>query len=345
MATIYITSKKLIETLNVSGQELIDLEKFIDADPDDEWELLEGKDYKIVNGHGLREYTETGAYTVAECLEWKQSHEQGWLKRLVRNLITAIRGNVRKTFVKEKILNNASSLALNNDRYFLSSHDVTAIFGTRPDYLRKMAEAAKKLEQPLLKDEDYIDISGKGIYYSLSGLVKLAGVFAETLKNKNRRDWCNDVGSVITPAVDDILKHLEQRSKDINKAKAKAKTCAKKRCQVSGKHGNPIEPLALAGHHLYSQAEYPHLSACIDNIICICEEVHTHFHQFMGGAHIPCTINDFIDYVKLYYPENGAVLTWLAQKQLILGKQELSTQKHVMQLSWPVPKLLGAGKS
>jgi hypothetical protein len=344
MAPVYITSQKLIKTLEISSQELIDLEKFIDSDPNDEWELTEGRDYRIINGNGLREYTETGAYAIAECLEWKKSLKQGWLRQLIHNLVTAIRGNVRKSFVREKIINNTSSLALNNNRYFLSSRDVTVIFSTRPDYLRKIAEAAQKREQALIKGEDYIDIIDKGVYYSLSGLVKLSEEFSKTLRDKNRRDWCNDVGTLIEPAVNDILKLLEQRNNNINNAKNKAKRNAKRRCQVTNKQGDKVEPLALAGHHLYSEAQYPHLSDCVDNIICISAEVHDHFHQYMGGTKNPCTLEDFVNYIKLYHPENGVVLTWLAQKQQILGKQEVATEKHVMQLSWPVPKLIAGGK-
>ena len=58
MAEIYITSQELIKTLKISSQELADLEAFFDADSEDEWELVEGKDYRItVRSTGLREYT------------------------------------------------------------------------------------------------------------------------------------------------------------------------------------------------------------------------------------------------------------------------------------------------
>ncbi|HEY9858032.1 MAG TPA: hypothetical protein V6D16_00890, partial [Candidatus Obscuribacterales bacterium] len=70
MAEIYITSQDLLKTLKISDQELIDTERFFDSIPDDEWELIEGKDYKVVNkSNGLRDYTLSGAYTLARYLE------------------------------------------------------------------------------------------------------------------------------------------------------------------------------------------------------------------------------------------------------------------------------------
>jgi hypothetical protein len=66
MTNIYITSTKLCETLNIDSTELIAMEQFFDAHDDDQWEVIEGKDYKIVSGNGLREYTSSGAYAIAE---------------------------------------------------------------------------------------------------------------------------------------------------------------------------------------------------------------------------------------------------------------------------------------
>lgn len=340
MATIYITSHKLIKTLNITSHELLNLEAFIDAHSDDEWELNEGKDYKVVNGKGLREYTETGAFTIAGCLEHQRSVQQGWFQKLIRKLVETIKGNIRKVFVREKILNNASSLVQNNNRYFLSKKDVVTIFGTRPDYLQKMLDLAKGSDKTLLiKDEDYIDLRDQGIYYSLSGLVKLAEVFAQELKQKNRRIWCADVGKEINPCLDDILNQIKLRNEAITKAVCQAKSKAGKKCQVTGVKGDTISTIPMAGHHLYSKAEYPHLAACVDNIICITCDVHNHFHQSMGGFDKPCTLDDFVAFVKCYHPEQTAVLTWLQAKKLILGTPQQDTTKHVLQLSWPIPQL------
>ncbi|HEY9828033.1 MAG TPA: hypothetical protein V6D19_21555 [Stenomitos sp.] len=348
MSEIYITSKKLCETLGINGEELLAIEQFFASDPDDEWDLKAGSDYRVagyIGGQELRDYTSSGAFAIADYLQFKKQAENGWFRNLIQALITAIKGNVRKVFVKQQILNNCSSLVLNSNRYFLSTADAVAIFRTRSDYLRKMAvEAQKDDKTTLIKDEDYIDLPDKGIYYSLPGLMKLGQVFAANITRRNRKDWCGDVTDVITPCVNDILNQIKVRNLKINTAIQQAKNREKKRCQVTGKKGTPAEPIQMAGHHLYSRAEYPHLVDSVDNIICITCEVHDHFHRSMGGATVACTLDDFEAFVVRYYPESN-VLIWLQQQRLKLGDQKAITPKerHVLHLPWPIPKLLSPG--
>jgi hypothetical protein len=347
VAEIYITSKKLIETLNISGQELLDIEQFFVSIPNDEWDLKQGTDYRVVAGNGLREYTCSGAFAIADYLQFKKKSENGWFKNLIDALITAIKGNVRKAFVKQQILNNSSSLVQSNSYYFLSSTDVVAIFKTRSDYLRKMAVEARKADKTtLINGEDYIDLPDKGIYYSLSGMMKLAQVFAANITRRNRKDWCSDVGDVVNPYMKDILQKIKTRDQTVQTASNQAKNKVNKTCQVTGKKGTPGEPISMAAHHLYSRAEYPHLVDSVDNIICITCEVHDHFHQSMGGAKVPCTLDDFEAFVMQFYPESN-VFIWLQNQRLRLGNQQKPIkpkERHVLHLPWPIPNLLSPGK-
>ncbi len=342
MTDIYITSERLCKTLNIQSQELLDLQAFIDSDPNDEWDLKEGTDYRVVNKAGLREYTCAGAFAVAECLEFKKKTEQNWFQNLIQTLITAIRGHIQTAFVREHIFNNSSSLVQNSGHYFLSKADVVAIFRSRGDYVQKMSVEAQRLEKPLILGEDYLDIPDKGIYYSLSGMMKLAHAYKVNITRRHRKDWCSDVGREVAPCVTGILKQLKLRNDAITSAVSQAKTRAGQTCQVTGVKGNSIQPIPMAGHHLFSRAEYPLLVATVDNIICITVEVHNHFHQFMGGHHKPCTLDDFEHFVKQFYPENTEVLLWLQGKRLILGNPQSTTAKerHVLHLPWPIPKLL-----
>lgn len=349
MADIYITSKQLCDTLKISGQELTTLEKFIDSDPDDEWDLKEGTDYKVVGsvkGEKLREYTCSGAFAVAECLEFKRKTERNWFQNLIQTLIDAIKGHIQTAFVREHISNNCASLVQNNGRFFLSKADVVAIFRSRGDYVQKMSLEAQRLERPLILGVDFLDVPDKGIYYSLSGMMKLSEAYKANITRRHRKDWCADVGREINSCISDIKKQLEARNGAVEAAKEAAKGKAGGRCQVTGEKGDKVEPINMAGHHLYSQAEYPHLAATVDNVICITEKVHKHFHQFMGGHHKPCRLDDFERFVKQYYPENTEVVLWLQGKRLILGDQKPITPKerHVLHLPWPIPKLLHPAK-
>jgi hypothetical protein len=44
-------------------------------------------------------------------------------------------------------------------------------------------------------------------------------------------------------------------------------------------------------------------------------------HASPGGSGKPCPIDDFIQFVNAYYPEQTKVKTWLANTTLVLGDQ------------------------
>ncbi|MCY6489557.1 hypothetical protein [Leptolyngbya sp. GGD] len=340
MAEIYIPSKELIEMLKISSQELIDIEKFFDSIPDDEWELEEGKDYRIVSRSGLREYTFTGAYTIARYVE---THRKQSFFDVLKEWFLHTKRNIRRAFVRKKILDNCSSLVKRNNRFFLSKADVIAIFGTNASYLSKMAEAAKRTDTSLIEGEDYESFGDKNeLYYSLPGVMKLAKQFSTTLTRKNRREWCDDVGKEAPPYVaNTIVNLILDREKAIQKAKDQAKRRDKKICQVTGKKPDKIHNFNLAAHHLYASHAYPHLADVENNLITISCEVHDQFHQhFMGGTHQPCTIDDFIDFVHQYYPTNSKLPAWLAKQKVVLGQQQPIDERKPHVLYLPASRVL-----
>jgi hypothetical protein len=347
MAEIYITSKKLIETLEINDVQLIAIEEFFDAHDDDQWEVVEGKDYKIVAGSGLREYTCSGAFAIAEYLEFTKQSSGGWFKKMLRRLILTIKGDIRKAFVQQQILRNSSSLVTHNGAYFLARADAIAIFGTNAAYLKKMLEASKNAgdNTTLIQDQDYVELPDKGYYFSLSGMMKLAQTFAANIVRCNRKEWCGDVKAVVVPCIEDILKQIQKRDKAICNAIKQAKSREKNTCQVTGLKPNKVKKIPMAGHHLYSRAQYPHLVDSVDNIICITCEVHDHFHQVMGGPHKPCTLDDFERFVREYHPASS-VFIWLENQRLKLGDQKhiANKERHVLHLPWPIPNLLSPGK-
>lgn len=141
MAGIYITSQELIRTLKISSQELVDIETFFDADSKDEWELVEGKDYRItIKAMGRREYTATGAYTIAKYLE--EAKKPGFWQ-IVKEWFLHTKREIRRAFIRKHIFDNCSSLVRRNNILFISRSDVVAIFKTRSDYLFTTLELAK----------------------------------------------------------------------------------------------------------------------------------------------------------------------------------------------------------
>ncbi|PSB15474.1 hypothetical protein C7B65_24300 [Phormidesmis priestleyi ULC007] len=334
MAELYITSQKLVETLKIATQDLIDAEEFFDSIPDDEWELTQGKDYKVVNKTtGLREYTSSGAYTIARYLEATQ--KQTFWQRLTE-WFTHTKREISKAFIKKHILDNSSSLIKRNGQFFVSRSDLVTIFKTRSDYLSKMAEHTQKTQYPLIKGEDFEDFVDKGgLHFSLSGISKLSHSFKECQSKKNRQEWCGDVGVVVGPQISDIVAEIQNREKRIQTAMDKVKKRDHNTCQVTGQKKNRVDRLKLSAHHLYSQNGYPHLADVENNLLTLDVEVHERFHQdYMGGTTKPCTIDDFISFVQAYYPSNAKVVIWLDAQKRVLGNPQPEDQRkpHVLYL-------------
>lgn len=333
MAKTYISGQELAKELKITVEELIEIEKFFDAIPDDEWELNEDKDYRTVKSNGAREYTQSGAYTIARYVE--STKKLSFWESLTEWFLHT-RAKVRKSFVRKKILDNCSSLMKRSDQYWVNRTDAVSIFGTNNQTLRRMLDHTQKTEFALIKGTHYEDfIDEGGIHYSLEGIYRLSLAFSSQLTSKNRRDECKDVGEEINPQVADIIKMIQARDKNIEKAKKDAKKRDRTTCQVTGEKPNRYKKLPLAAHHLYSASTYPHLADSVENLITVSAEIHDRFHQdFMGGTHKPCTIDDFTKFLHEYYPENSKTVIWLQNQKLKLGNQEPINPKksHVLYL-------------
>jgi hypothetical protein len=321
MAETYITSKKLIEMLKISDDELLKIQAEFDADPNDEWDLQEGKDYKIViKTSGLREYTQSGAYAIAKYLE---THRKESFLDIIKDWFLGTKKKIRQAFIRERIIDNASSLVKRNNYFFIASSDVVAIFQTRPDYLRKMAEEAKRDNSTVLIQGTHYYEDAAGVrYYSLSAIERLSRVFQAKMTKKNRRDFCGDVGEVIEDQVSRIVKIISKNEKAAKSAMDRVKK-KYKTCFVTRVSGNAITPVSMAAHHLYSKADYPQLAANEANLVVIAASVHDDFHMaFMGGSSKRCTIDDFIQFVQERYPDNHNVVVKLKQRQATLGNPQ-----------------------
>uniref|UniRef100_B8HYG9 HNH nuclease domain-containing protein n=1 Tax=Cyanothece sp. (strain PCC 7425 / ATCC 29141) TaxID=395961 RepID=B8HYG9_CYAP4 len=333
MPKTYISGNDLIKVLKTTPQELIKIEQFFDSDPNDEWELQKEIDYRIINSQGAREYTESGAYTIARYIEaTKKLNFWDSLKEWFFHT----RAKIRKSFVRKKILENSSSLMRRRDLYWISQADTVAIFGTNIQTLRRMSEHAQRREPSIIEGQHFENfVDEGGLYYSLEGIYRLSLSFSTELTSRNRRDECKDVGTEVKPQVDDIIKFILERGKRITKAKEDAKKRDHKTCQVTGEKPNRYNKFDLAAHHLYSANSYPHIADSVENLITVKSEIHDQFHRdFMGGTHNCCTIDNFIDFVQQYYPENNNVIIWLRSQKLRLGNQESfsNSKPHVLYL-------------
>lgn len=323
-----IKDTQLAEALEITNEKLAEIQDFFDENPDDEWEIVEGKDY--IKQATMRIYSYEGAYAIAEYLH---SHEKLNLLEILKEWFTKFKTKLRQSLVKQRIIDTIDSpgkLIKVNNYHFISKKDVVTILGTSYARLNIAFEEIKKTQKPLTPGEDFIDNEGIR-YYSLQGFYKISRHLGENLKMKNRQDWCEDTSKVGKKTVNQILKSWDNWQQQINQAKNFVKnTRDKKTCKVSGKKApgtNLTGIVSVAAHHLYSSYHYPHIAASTDNLITITTDIHDEFHAWMGGSQKKCTIDEFIIFVNERYPESDEVKVWLKKQKMILGNPQPSVIK------------------
>lgn len=311
-----IREAELATALEIPHQELDKVIAFFDSDPNDQWELRENDHFIFINKNlNERLFSEQGAYAIAKYMDEK-AKKGIWAQIL--EFVTRHKEKIRNAFISRKIQENSSSLTVRNNRHFLSKKDVVAILCTSPARLNRAFEELRTSQDPLKKYEDFDDIEGHH-YYSLSGLYKLSHNLSTKLTVKDRRAWCAAIEVVGKKTFKLILDEQSARQKKNDAAMKAAKKRDGERCQITGqKRDKYNKSINMVVHHIYSKEQYPHLAACLDNLITLTQEVHNEFHSWNGGFQNPCTIDHLIEFVSELYPENYEVTLKLNTLKQIL---------------------------
>lgn len=318
-----IREKELAKALNIRVDRLDKIIDFFDSDPDDEWEVVEGKDYIWRAGH--RVFSEEGAFAIAEYVH-KELQKGIW--NAVVEFITRHKKRLRESFAKQRVRDNSSSLTTRNTRHFLFTDDVVQILGTNHARLYRAFKQIRQTETPLILDKDYFEDPDLGKpprnrYYSLSGLMQISRLLASEqngLKKKNRRDWCDAISEVCTPTVQKLLKEADTLERRIQKAMKTARHRDNNQCQVTGKKWTKHNQTILQIHHIYDRGTYPHLADCVDNLITLRNDVHAEFHAWNGGTQKSCTIDSLINFAVEMYPDREKEIAQLNQIKLKLSR-------------------------
>jgi len=270
-----IREAELIQWLSISHKRLDEIVSFFDADPNDDWDLVEGDDYQFVNKEKkLRNFSPKGAFKIASYIE--KNEKRGIIYRF---------------------------------REFFTKHD--AKLNKTVNHLQQ------RTDKPLELGVDFYEDEKREFWFSESGIVMISKSMSETLTNKSRQEMCKMIVMEFPRAFKEIQEHLDDDTKqkiEIEKAKKRAKTRDKNTCQVTGQKPDKDVKFNLAVHHLYSVQKYPHLATLDLNLVTIKEEIHQEFHGNLGGFHQPCTIEDFIEFLHIYYPEHQGNLAFKLQK-------------------------------
>lgn len=318
MSGFNIKEAELAAALEIARQELDQIINFFDADPNDEWELIENNHFIYLNKSlNERLFSEQGAYAIAAYMDAKEK-KTIWQQLL--EFITKHKAKIRNAFISQKIQENCSSLTVRNNRHFLSKKDVTNVLCTSPARLNRAFNDIQKSSAPMVIYEDFDDIE-EVRYYSLSGFYKLSQRLATELTVKDRRGWCAAIEVVGKKTFKLIIDAQTAEQKRIEAAMKAAKTRDGSRCQVTNQKRDKHNKINLVVHHLYSREHHPHLAACRENLITLEQNVHSEFHNWNGGSQKPCTVDDFVSFVNQLYPDNYEVTLKLNQMKQMLAPQ------------------------
>ncbi|MBE8994979.1 hypothetical protein [Microcystis aeruginosa] len=314
-----IREAELIQWLSISHKRLDEIVSFFDADPNDDWDLVEGDDYQFVNKEKkLRNFSPKGAFKIASYIE---KNEKRGIFYKFKEFFTKHDQKIRRSLARKLIfaeLIDSGEIQVYQGVAMIHKQSLRRILETNGAKLNKTVNhLQQRTDKPLELGVDFYEDEKREFWFSESGIVMISKSMSETLTNKSRQEMCKTIAMEFPLAFKEIQEHLDDDTKqkiEIEKAKKRAKTRDKNTCQVTGQKPDKDVKFNLAVHHLYSVQKYPHLATLDLNLVTIKEEIHQEFHGNLGGFHQPCTIEDFIEFLHVYYPEHHGNLALKLQK-------------------------------
>jgi hypothetical protein len=200
----------------------------------------------------------------------------------------------------QAIYDNSSSLVIRRQLHWLKFDDVFRIFKTNKSKLTQAFENIQRTDNPMKIEEDFDNVVN-ALYFSFSGLEKLSIELAASLYSNERREYCSRVPLVAPPLLQYLTFAPSPSQSDIDRAKRYAENRDNEKCQVTDNSRSKYNQIKLVKHHLFDQNTYRPLAGEPDNIITISETISDEFHQWNGGYDKTCTIDDFIDFIEIFY--------------------------------------------
>lgn len=343
MGKCNITDKELAEALGITLQHLSSVCKAFDADPKDDWELTLGVHFEW-GLYKSRVFSAEGAVEICNYLEGNRQ-ERPLFQRWERWLLQRDRRLKGLMIAKrvEEVRGIEGQIIFKSGRAFLAPKACREILslGTRQDVLwrafREVQKAGSTDKEPLKVGENFLEDDSKRRqsggetnlkyhYLSASGLSVVSKHLEVTLTQKHRKDWAMAVAEFAPPALEVIEKHELDKQKRIDKVKERIRRQAKGKCQLSGCIQSE-DKFDMAIHHLFDQSTHPNLADMEINLIAIRDDIHDHFHKWMGGTHISCTVEDLERYIEEFgnslFPDGNV-------RQATEARMQLSRARNVL---------------
>lgn len=334
MSKCNITHGELSDALDISPERLYEICDRFDEDPDDDWELVEGIHF-VWTTHKARIFSPEGAIEICNYLEENQS-ERPLLKRWKRWLLQRDR-KLKGLMVAKKVQEVSGfdgQLLFVNSRAFLAPRACREILGLgrRQDVLNRAFREVQiptdgNLEkEPMKPDEDFFISDQQKKYFSKSGISVVSKHLGTTLTRKHRREWMRVVADYAPRALTTIEQHEIDREKRIERVKDRVRRQARGRCQITNRRCS-VGSFNLDVHHIFDQNTYPQFADLEINLIAIDDNIHAQFHQWMGGTHVSCTVEDFEKYIEEF---SGSLFVNSDAEQLTKVAMHLSRVREML---------------
>lgn len=304
MSRFNILSKELAEALEISEDRLYEICEEFDADPDDDWELEKGIHYEP-GPVGSRIFSSEGAIEICNYLEVNIA-ERPLLTRFKRWLLRRDR-NLKGLMIRKRVheaSDRKGQLVFQSGRAFLAPRACREVLGLgkRQDILKRTFKEIQRCTnteiEPLVINEDFFEGEEPGKeYFSSSGLAALGKQLGTRLTQKHRQEWVKVVAEYAPKALTSLEAHERGKEKHIRQVMDRVRKEAKRRCQLTGRR-QQVHKFDLEVHHLYDRMSYPQFADREANLIPIASDIHTHFHQWMGGPKVSCTVEDMEKYIE-----------------------------------------------
>ncbi|MFM7875257.1 MAG: hypothetical protein ACKO8M_01620, partial [Microcystis panniformis] len=224
-----IREAELIQWLSISHKRLDEIVSFFDADPNDDWDLVEGDDYQFVNKEKkLRNFSPKGAFKIASYIE---KNEKRGIFYKFKEFFTKHDQKIRRSLARKLIfaeLIDSGEIQVYQGVAMIHKQSLRRILETNGAKLNKTVNhLQQRTDKPLELGVDFYEDEKREFWFSESGIVMISKSMSETLTNKSRQEMCKTIAMEFPLAFKEIQENLDDDTKqkiEIEKAKKRAKT-------------------------------------------------------------------------------------------------------------------------
>jgi hypothetical protein len=302
-----LTSQETARILGKSTSSLRRIIREFDANPHDEWDLIEGEHFEFTgppvpseNGMRDRRFTEEGIEAIARYIEaTEKTGVLGWF----RDKLLKVKQKRKQLLVSRRITQEfmevGDELEIRGSLAFVSRKATVGILQTNYMGLNNSWERLRQAgsadgEYALEIGKDFLENEERKLLISQRGIGAVARDMRKNSKiTKARQAWIEAVAEVVEDCFRSEIIYLTQGAEE---AKKRAKRAAGHQCEVTGKKSTLSAKIPLDGHHLFDCKSRPDLADLTDNILILLPELHREFHSWKSGS---CTPNDFLRFIEV----------------------------------------------